>query len=461
MDVVGSSASSSSTCPQAKRQRTADGGAAQGEPMDDDDDAVAEEAGAPSQHGTTPGSPESESTDCPANGLDLAAAAPPAFDWSDSMPPAPVKLEVPVPRRQWDWLKTWTIKDVKAMRPCDTKWKKEDQANLLADLQRVLSLPVLRVDGDHVVVSVECRPPRKGFPGRLSSPLASLCGPLRANLLIETADLDMSKCQHRVLLWICKEFGIPTPHLKWYVDNRDGDSGMIQRLREETGCSKDKAKKQFTSPYNSCHPIRVRNSKFHTALDKEAKEIQKALMVRPELQWIKMYCNEGKGGLAGSFISHLYHFVECKLVMAVSTAISDEFNVAIAALVFDGFNLADKSLHNNQAVLARAHAICEEVCPGIDMHWAWKELDFTVKSVDTLLPIMNADGSPREVHVPADFVAAAAPQLQQRVAAAAVAAVPPGASGNDASVLRTNKEAALLGPKEFTYEEMRHGFSIC
>ena len=33
-------------------------------------------------------------------------------------------------------------------------------------------------------------------------------------------------------------------------------------------------------------------------------------------------------------------------------------------------------------VLDRAHAICEQVCTGIDIHWAWKPLDFTVKSVD-------------------------------------------------------------------------------
>ena len=51
----------------------------------------------------------------------------------------------------------------------------------------VLALPA-RKNGDHIEVTVEYRPPKSGFPGRLNSPLANLCGPLRANFVIETAD---------------------------------------------------------------------------------------------------------------------------------------------------------------------------------------------------------------------------------------------------------------------------------
>jgi hypothetical protein len=224
-------------------------------------------------------------------------------------------------------------------------------------------------------------------------------------MLIETADLDMSMAMHRVLLWICKQFGIKHDQLAYYVANRDGKGGMIERLMEETGCSKAKAKQHYTSPYTSGKSMHVRNSPFHAKLDAEAKEIQKALLERPELDWIKPHCrSDGGGGLAGSFVSHLYHFVECALLLAVSKVISAEFKAPVAALVFDGFNLANASLHGNQQVLDRAHAVCEQVCPGINMVWAWKPLDFTVKSADKLEPIQNDDGSTREVRVPADFV---------------------------------------------------------
>ena len=45
------------------------------------------------------------------------------LDWSDRTPAEPLTIEVRIPRRTWAWLQTWTLKDVKKMRPCDKKWK--------------------------------------------------------------------------------------------------------------------------------------------------------------------------------------------------------------------------------------------------------------------------------------------------------------------------------------------------
>ena len=67
------------------------------------------------------------------------------------------------------------------------------------------------------------------------------------------------------------------------------------------------------------------------------------------------------------------------------TMLVDEFGVDVAAIVFDGLNIADKSKHGNQQILDRASAVCEEVCPGIGMVWAWKELDFVLESKDKKL----------------------------------------------------------------------------
>ena len=104
-----------------------------------------------------------------------------------------------------------------------------------------------------------------------------------------------------------------------------------------------------------------------------------------------------------------------------------------AKLLPEGFNLAEKSLHGNQAVLDRAHAVCEQVCPGINMPSAWKPLDFTVKSMDKLELIKNPDGSVKEVRVPADYEAPAAGSA---------------AAGEE------------LGSNRPSYEEMREGFSL-
>ena len=115
------------------------------------------------------------------------------LDWSDRTPAEPLTIEVRIPRRTWAWLQTWTLKDVKKMRPCDKKWKKEDQRQLLADVKRVLAQPT-RVDGDWIYVTEQYAPAKNGFPGRLmSSGLQGLQGQIRANLLAETADIDMRR----------------------------------------------------------------------------------------------------------------------------------------------------------------------------------------------------------------------------------------------------------------------------
>ena len=348
------------------------------------------------------------------------------LDWSDRTPAEPLTIEVRIPRRTWAWLQTWTLKDVKKMRPCDKKWKKEDQRQLLADVKRVLAQPT-RVDGDWIWVTEQNAPAKNGFPGRLiSSGLQGLQGQIRANLLAGTADIDMSACMHRILLWVCKEFKIATPRLAYYVNHRDA---MLQGVMEEASVTKCKAKELFTMAYTSGKPIMGVSSPDFKKLDKEAKEVQQKLMQVPELQWIVPFCKEDNR--RGSFISHLFQWIECKLLVPVSRAVSAKFKTLIAALVFDGFNVADASLHGNEEVLSFAHAVCEEICPGIDMRWAWKELDFMVKSKDTRQPL-------QELRVPESFVA-------------------PAIGSPEAAAL---EEAAAFGPEEYTYEQQRDRFSL-
>ena len=360
------------------------------------------------------------------------ANEPPAitpFSWSDTTPTEQLTIEARVPRRTWCWLQTWTLKDVKAMRPCDKKWTKEDQQQLLASVKRVLAQPT-RVDGEYVCVTEQYRAAKNGFPGRLTSAgLQGLQGQIRANLLAETADIDMSTCMHRILLWVCKQFRIATPHLEYYIRHRDGPNGMLQYVMDKAAVTKAKAKELYTMAYTSTKPVSVQNCPRFKMLDKEAKEIQQQLMQVQQLQWILPLCKEENR--PGSFIAHLFQWIECKLVVHVSNVVSAEFNTPVAALVFDGFNLADASLHGNTAVLDRAHAVCEQVCPGIDMRWAWKELDFMVKSKDTKKPL-------KELRVPAGFVA-------------------PAVGSPEAATL---DEEATLGPNEFTYEQVRESFSL-
>ena len=116
--------------------------------------------------------------------------APQPFDWSDNTPAPELKVHLGVPRREFYYFRDrFDLKAVKETWPCkDTGYTKEDQANLLSDLQRFYKQPN-REDGDDVVVIETYRPPKSGFPGRLNSTGAQgLVRAVRSNLLKETAD---------------------------------------------------------------------------------------------------------------------------------------------------------------------------------------------------------------------------------------------------------------------------------
>ena len=393
---------------------------AESECSTDDEDAKSESC---SEESECPSSDEDAQSEASVE-TDLSAIT--ELDWSDTAPANNETIEVRIPHRTWCWLQTWTLKDVRAMRPCDKKWKKEDQTQLLASVKRVLAQPT-RVDGEYVCVTEQYAPAKNGFPGRLMSPgLQGLQGQIRANLLAETADIDMSACMHRILLWACKKFNIATPMLEYYVRHRDD---MLQRVMEEANVTKSKAKELLTMAYTAGKPITGVPSPDFKKLDKEAKEIQQKLVQVPALQWIVPFCKEDNR--RGSFIAHLFQWIECKLLVPVSRAVSSKFNTRIAALEFDGFNVADASLHGNEDVLSFAHAVCEQICPGIDMRWAWKGLDFMVKSKDTRQPL-------QELRVPDSFVA-------------------PAIGSPEAAALDAE---ATLGPEEYTYEQQRERFSL-
>eukprot|EP00966_Prymnesium_polylepis_P158562 3665374-Prymnesium_polylepis.1 len=227
--------------------------------------------------------------------------------------------------------------------------------------------------------------------------------------------MDMSMAMPRILLWACRQFQIPTPQLQYFVAHRDGPGGMLQRLMDESNVTKARAKQLTNIPWTMGESMRTSNQ-YLKSIDKEAKSVQQALMARPELLWILPYCKEANP--------------TCTRI--------PELKIPVAALVFDGLNIADKTKHGDQTILDRAHAVCEEVCPGINMIWAWKELDFTIESADKLEKIKNADGTIKELRVPTDFS-------------------PPPLRVEDSA---DNSEGELDPETEPSYEQLRTEFSL-
>jgi hypothetical protein len=321
------------------------------------------------------------------------------FAW-DKTPAPPLSLEVRVPRSVFFYFKGWTMDDILKTWPLSNGYTEEDSRDLLDGIMRVTSQPY-REDGDCVVLTEWYHPAASGFPGSLHSRgLQGLKCAVRSNFLLETADMDMSSAQNRCIRFWCHHFGIPVPHLDHILLHYGGEQSMLQRLVEEMNITKDKAKSLIISAWTGKESLRTDNRTLQK-IDQEAKRARSALMERPELQFILPYC--GVDNRPGSFIAKLYHFTVSKLLLRVKDMLAGEYGVACATLIFDGLNITDKSLHGNQAILDRAQAVCNEIFPGIDMIWAWKSLDFKVKTKDKIV-LKNADGSDKELRVPLDFV---------------------------------------------------------
>ena len=352
-------------------------------------------------------------------------------------PAAKLSIELRVPRREYCYIKGLTLKDVKSLWPIsETGYKSKDQANLLSDLQRFSNQPC-REERDYMIVTETYSQPKSGFPGRYynSNGCQTLVRAVRSNVLKETADVDMNNGQPRCIVYTCKVFGFAAPQWNYYINNRPE---VIRQIMEDDGVSKGKAKQRVIITLTDCKKLRTKSA-FLKELDSEAKEIQKRLMAVPALQWILPFCKEDNK--AGSFMSQLYHFIECKLLMCVRQMLVDEFDLDIAALVHDGLNITDKSNHDREDILKRARDICEEMAPGINMVWAWKELDFVLESNEKK-PLTNTDGTEKELRVPESYETPAF--------------VGEGVGGGDVA----SEEIRLDPIYEPTYEQLRNEFSL-
>jgi hypothetical protein len=156
---------------------------------------------------------------------------------------------------------------------------------------------------------------------------------------------------------VCCLFDVECGALTHYVEHRPE---VLQKYMDDMGHTRERANEAFQIPPTISQIMRGVKNEFHKRYDVECKRIQQELMKVPELQWMLEHCKEDNR--AGSFISHLYQFIESKLVMAVASCAA----APVYGYIYDGLNLADKSLFNTQPPLDEAHAICEEIAPGIN-----------------------------------------------------------------------------------------------
>ena len=311
--------------------------------------------------------------------------------------PSTARCHLRVPERTYRWLDSLALEDIQELRPCEKGWGRAEQNELHWKLRNFLAQPST-CDLTHVVIKELYEPPSSGFPGRLYNHKGaqSLYRPLRAHILAETADLDQSCAMQRILLWTCKQFGLFAPYLGQYVEQRDE---KLLRAMQTLSITRSAAKQRFQIAWTSCKRLRgAKDDDFLRLYDEEAKRLQGKLVQIDALQWILPFCDEANGNLAGSFIAHVFQFVESRLTACVYEELQRE-GFEVAALIFDGLHLADGALFGSPAILDRAHAACERLAPGINMLWAWKPADYTIRT-------KRAQEDICELRIPDDFAGA-------------------------------------------------------
>jgi hypothetical protein len=290
------------------------------------------------------------------------------FNSSDHSQASKIIIDVKVKRRNYYYLKSLSKSDVKKLRPCDKQWGKKDQKELHDQLQKCLKQKVSE-DDEWVTLRETYEPQRDGFPGRLyaRNGVQTLMSAFRSTLLESTADVDMSMAMHRVLKLVCNNFDIPSPVLDEYIQGRDG---RLQELMDASGMSKDKAKQLFTQIWTNCNYYnQYKRHEFLMRSDKEAKEVQKQLMEVDELKWILPSCKEKNR--PGSFIAHLYQWIESKLVLCAHNKLVENGH-EVATIIFDGMNLVNGKLDGDKPILALLQDACEEVCTFAASCWPFR-----------------------------------------------------------------------------------------
>ena len=375
------------------------------------------------------------------------------LQWGQRTPVPNKTVELRVTAIAYFFFNGYEMRDIKALRPqqLGPDWKdskvngKDVWKPLKASLDNFYAQP-WRWDGEeHVIVTETYKTSSNGFPGDLHSAKGSqgLYRPIRSHLLSETADLDMKVAMPTILLWVCKQLGIEAPNLEYYVNNRDS---VLTKFMRKAECSRPYAKEQFNIAWTWDQKMRgpCTKSTFHSGYDTEAKAVQKELMKREELQWILPYLNpEGAPNRAGSFVAKLFHFVQAPLLRRVMHLLEEEEGERVACIVFDGLNIANAARHGDEPLLQACTAACEEVCPGINMGWAWKGLDYEVRTKDTKVRVPDrAEGKVLIVDgklcIPGDYD-------------------PPGPEDADDAA----SETVTLDPRyEPTYEELYEKFSL-
>jgi hypothetical protein len=242
-----------------------------------------------------------------------------------------------------------------------------------------------------------------GCPGRLycHTSLQSLPRPMR-NLLLEdtSSDIDQVNSSITFLCWLAKKYECSYLLLKSYRDDREN---WFRESAIEDGWTKRYCKEfVIRHIFNSKPDDRIK--KTWRGLIMEIYAIKKKLYKEAELSWALRHCTCENP--LGTFINVVIFAMESKLTSECVKYAQNTLKWKIQAIVHDGFNPMGKFTEEDTGPLDDFEYIGNQLFPGLDMKWAWKEFDLKIydkKTGEVLTDPHDPERRPRIFRPPADW----------------------------------------------------------
>lgn len=283
-----------------------------------------------------------------------------------------MELTERLPLLKLNYLAQMTFKDFKMF--CSVNSKNDDERRAKYDMMIAFAKAHIKNDGSmaRLYAFTEKNPVR--VEGRLycAYSIQGLQRQIRGFLGYGiTTDIDMKNAHIVIARYLCKLHNIPTPHLEYYINNRDD-------ILIQLGAN---AKERFLCALNYDKTNKKETNKILRDFDKECKMIQAQLTALPEYAPIVNSVPASRThNWLGSAFNRILCVYENRILQSLIRILTQK-NIEICALCFDGL-LMYGNHYDDSSLLSEIESTINAEYPGLDMKWAYKphETDIVMPS---------------------------------------------------------------------------------
>jgi hypothetical protein len=199
---------------------------------------------------------------------------------------------------------------------------------------------------------------------------------IRGFLMKHTTDIDMKNAHPTILLYLCKKHNLITPHLEFYVNNRDVCLSQFP--------SREIAKELYLKAINK-NKITPELKDF----SKEMLQIQKSFMLFPEYSNISTTLYNKEYNREGSYLNKILCYWENRILQSAIKVIKER-KLEVAVYAFDGCMVYGNHYNDSELLQSITQSVNSEF-PGLNMQWDFKEHNNELQIPDGWIPQDNTN----------------------------------------------------------------------